>query len=525
MLRQNWQKETSDDAIESMKIRSNDNYDEDKFAKEASEIDSCQFKFVDETSPVVVKGKKLETGIDCKIRMEGFSAHFIIGKSCMLLFLLLCLYLSIIWSSFQPENKGAWWIIPHQSKLWFAPFFHKELTALAFSEFEKHMRLNQERNNIQSPQTESTLGGICPVIVSSATRSEPYWAWLTATVLRRYGYSSKTNVQFHPKVFIVSRQGASLDQDIPPFTKQYIDNLVENNIIEVVYKDHEGLLPPPELFNQPLIGATSHQTKHFVMQLFDHAAAWNICLERGCEHCLVLEDDAILSRRWSWRLKQALNAVDIEEPNWGILKLFEIDDGFTLTDKLYTEIHPKRVFAYAMFGSFPAFLLFALHNKSSSRIFLACCFFYMCLAMMLVFYITEREFALNCVNNRLKTFPVSFNTTIRNAIVPKRGAVANIYRQRDLNGMISEAQSTVWKTINRKQATSNTMTPERFYAEHSDRIRVDVFVGEYFLKRGANSIKIVEPNLAQHIGFISSEPGFQGIRVAMTSTFEDGRLF
>jgi len=198
-----------------------------------------------------------------------------------------------------------------------------------------------------------------------------------------------------------------------------------------------------------------------------------------------------------------------------------------MSDKKHAEVHHETVLWYALVGALPLVVLWHFwgdHRPSASSTMTAGVV--MVIWLSIVFHVMEKEFALSSTNNRLTGYSPKTPTAVRDALIPMRGAVANIYRSDDLQDLIAHTHETVWRTLNRTETTLATeITAERFYKEHSDRIRADVLVGEYFLKKKSRPIQVVEPNLAQHIGFRSSEPGFHGIRLAMTATFEDGRLF
>jgi len=191
-------------------------------------------------------------------------------------------------------NDPQFWMAKRpirKDKLWFAPFFHHELNHIALGEFRRRIAEGPDK-------TPQVANEVCPVILSAANRPEPHWAWLTATILRSHGFCAKNNVQFSQSVSILARPGGTFASiDHPIFTKSLVESLKDAGVIRIIEEDHVGRMPPDTFFEKPLIGATSEQTKHFVLQLLDHAKAWEMCRMDGCQYCLVLEDDAIMSRR------------------------------------------------------------------------------------------------------------------------------------------------------------------------------------------------------------------------------------
>jgi hypothetical protein len=334
---------------------------------------------------------------------------------------------------------------------------------------------------------------------------------------------------------VIWRKNAAFDLPNPTYEKA-LQTLQEIGYLRSLPSQSLKFLPPTAAFFDMQGSVRRESNYHFAQQTADHLFAMEDCYQRKCSHCLILEDDIVLSRRWRKRVRESLKLADPLPV--GVLKLFEIDPSIRFNPVFGWEITdvPFIVLSAVIGGS----IFFALVTLSlqlnfsiSSRKGKWCL---IVLWIVLVGYSAgivglighEAFFPDTLVSlKEMKDEP----THLRLARHPTRGAVANFYKRNDIPTMIMTIQDLIFSAVNvtritsrereQRTATFKTFFPSIFSSE--DTLRIDVIVAKYS-EMNRRQVVIAEPNVVQHIGFITTEPGGVPPFAALSSTFEDGPL-
>jgi hypothetical protein len=455
---------------------------------------------------------------------------------------LTCLMVCGIFASLQSEVSGTSTIIRAITRGKEVNLFQRfyEIATLCFSrqENESVQILSEITSSTQLESANSLISNdndeydVCPIILSTVYRPTPHWIWTIASLYKGYN-NVTTNLTFSEPT-VLWRRGSAFDRIEDPIYKKLVTELLNKKLIRPVLATSNKYMPFENKFRHVVFSQKWQENMHFAKQSFDHVTAMEDCVSRNCRHCLILEDDIVLSWNWRKRLNEGLSH---KNTTWGVLKLFELDDFIRVASPIegwQIEDFPV-LFGAPMILGLILYMLFRItviqqipgELSKSQKSFLLSVFYVYALAVIAALghdFFTRDAFAA------MQDY--KWHTTMfRRSIHPTRGAVANMYKLEDIFDLVQSIKDLIWYSIDEARIMPRELRRienARNFLSHfsfsNDCLRIDVIVAKYFmnLKR---PVLILEPNVVQHIGFISTEPLNKNPFTAMTSTFEDGSIF
>ena len=390
------------------------------------------------------------------------------------------------------------------------------------SEIFSNILQGDPSTNHQIPQKYD----VCPVVLSTVDRAVNHWVWTTATLLQ--GHEKDYGIMFSPPT-LLWRKGGALDQlKEEPFTSQ-IDELIKRGIIRHLRTASGEFMPEESSFRKMLFSSAWQENSHYAQQAFDHVVAMNDCLERKCGLCIILEDDVVLSSTWRERVADAYAQ---KSARWGVLKLFELEEHMRVANPVegWESQDVPILFDLAFLGSsiltlaFSTTVLQKRQSDTPANLAILAFIFFVWTFILVVLMGHNTVFPTNVNGDlSLRSRPTSF----RKSHAPVRGAVANVYKLNDLELVIRAVKDLIYyvsKDLGRMSGGRDRIKWIQDFSStfsfSSDILRIDVIVAKYFMFT-QRPILILEPNVVQHIGFISTEPLRRVPFTAMTSTFED----
>lgn len=401
-----------------------------------------------------------------------------------------------------------------------------------------HLLDSHQQYQARNSTTSQSGYDVCPVILSTVPREVPHWIWTVSSVHNGFAEEQAGNATYAttfapPTVFW--RPGSAFDHLSDSEVRGQIHQLLERGLLRRLLADSHKYMPSIEHFKYVMRAPNRYQAEHFAQQAFDHVVAMEDCHNRGCKYCLILEDDIMLSSGWRRRVS---DAIAITKDTGSLLKLFELDIDVRISNRVEGwERDDAPLIALGGFGmgtlAAGLFHRIVVHRSSvGGKSQGQSCLVVVVLWVGFVLWAT----VLIVINGQNVLLSDTFETMVprqqertwlRSSTYPIRGAVANMYGDADIPNLVLAIKDLIWYLSDASSIPSSDGRLEfakRFLSRFPfsyEPLRIDVIVAKYFVEL-RKPILVVEPNVVQHIGFVSTEPYRKAPFTAMSSTFEDG---